>query len=645
MTTTAPALTVFTGTLVQDSPLSISGIDRASPSDRPFTIVDGEPVLSGKALKGAAVAMARRFFDPLPRSISEDANRTDALRESSWRFRVEHLVDGGAPTLRHRAGAGIRHKTGARAQGVQYDRETTEAGTRWTFQVLADGYVARDEATEAEGILGYVLAEHWASGRCWLGGDVARGMGWCHLENLRAYRLTASDWDRWETSKTLPDAMESVPTVEPTRSWSFRAFDVRIAFGEYQPDQPHDEKSWGLDTLSVGPHELYVGSQETGSGYWATPPWMDGAAPPVLATDRAIVTDGKNPVIPGSSLRGAMRHDYSRRARARGDVVIDPHTVEGNVPDTDCAGKLFGTVTQSSPVLIRDAVLAPDTSWTAARFHMHAEDEFSAGSYGSSKRDAVRLLSGEFVTEIVVEAAAPDAADHLAAQVREVLDRGHLVQFPVGGHKTRGAGWGHWSYRESTIDIVKQRDWAQPRRALRQPAAARQASLPEWSAWKTESQTVWLLRESGRIDIESLTLGAALGAADVNGLGKFMAWWCEPTIDFTVTQAPETLGTEPPDDNPLLVDEAAFFFEAGCLRVARTANGVRWARLREHPAEHEHGVRAEVRHVPAQLHGGGARFDVQRSPRKVLVVREWIADGVTVGFTLATDGKAAEHNA
>ena len=60
-------LTIFTATLVQDSALSVSGIDRESTSDQPFTMtmINGQPVpvLSGRGLKGAAVAMARQAVE------------------------------------------------------------------------------------------------------------------------------------------------------------------------------------------------------------------------------------------------------------------------------------------------------------------------------------------------------------------------------------------------------------------------------------------------------------------------------------------------------------------------------------------------------------------------------------------------------
>src|SRR5262245_37461285 len=152
-------LTLFKATLVQDSALSVSGIDRESSTDQPFALVDGVPTLVGRGLKGAAVAMAKRFFDPLPRAVSDEASRRTALRRSAWEF--EDATATGTPRVR--ASVGIRHKTGARAGRVLYDREVIAAGTTWqlAFRVDWSHVESDDEGREAEGILGYVLAQHW----------------------------------------------------------------------------------------------------------------------------------------------------------------------------------------------------------------------------------------------------------------------------------------------------------------------------------------------------------------------------------------------------------------------------------------------------------------------------------------------------
>lgn len=241
-------LTLFTATLVQDSALSVSGLDRETSADRPFALVNGRPTLVGRGLKGAAVAMAKRFFEPLPRAISDEINdniKSRALRRSAWEF--SDATTTAAPSLR--ASVGIRHKTGARASGVLYDREVIPAGTEWQLCFRVDwsqipACTREEEGREAEGILGYVLDRHWAKGRCWLGGDVARGLGWCTLKDLKAYRFDETAYEAWVTSNrtTLPTALDSVPTIEPTRTWFFRTLDVNVSFGEYKPE-PND---WGF---------------------------------------------------------------------------------------------------------------------------------------------------------------------------------------------------------------------------------------------------------------------------------------------------------------------------------------------------------------------------------------------------------------
>ena len=115
--------------------------------------------------------------------------------------------------------------------------------------------IRETEGCEAEGILGYVLAEHWAKERCWLGGGAARGLGWCHVDELKAYRFDEAAYEAWVKSgrTTLPAALSDVPTVLPTRSWCFRTLDVNVSFGEYKPEP--SEAAWGLDMFAVGPHD------------------------------------------------------------------------------------------------------------------------------------------------------------------------------------------------------------------------------------------------------------------------------------------------------------------------------------------------------------------------------------------------------
>jgi len=626
-------LTLFNATLVQDAALSVSGLDRETSADQPFALVDGVPTLVGRGLKGAAVAMAERFFNPLPDAVSDavKADEKRALRRSAWEF--SDATATGVPRIR--AGVGIRHNTGARARGVLYDREVIPAGTKWQLSFRVDRSFALDDAEfiEAEGILGYVLAEHWAKGRCWLGGGAARGLGWCRLDSLKVYRFDQAAYEVWVKSgrTTLPAVMAAVPTVSPTRSWCFRTLDVDVSFGEYKP-QP-DESAWGLDMFAVGPHDTERAVQSTGDGQWAKPAWATNVpTPDALSTDRALLMDGGRPLLPGASVRGPIRHAFSRLERAAGHDVKDPHLVQGDVGIDDLAGQAFGTVSKSSRILIRDA--RAEGEWAAAKLHMHAEDEFSAGSYGSAKRDAVRVLKGTFPVRIVVEGAKLSDVEPLVKLVDRQVALGALGHLPIGGHKTRGAGAGHWQAKPWVVDdVAKARDGTAPKEADEPTASARRS---ERSFIKRPAGAdAWVKTTNGLFG-EPLTLGAAAKIAKSSLGEKLVAWWCDPTIDLSLDTPPATFGREwPADGDHLQVDEIAFYAERAVWRAARTANGARFV-LIEETAQADDAKPTRVVHTPARLHGS-RRFSAASTGQGNVLLREWHLGDEVLGFTLTQE--------
>lgn len=628
-------LTLFTATLVQDSALSVSGIDRETSADQPFALVDGVPTLVGRSLKGAAVAMAKRFFDPLPRAVSDDI-RHGALRRSAWEF--SDATTKGVPRIR--AGVGIRHKTGARAGGVLYDREVIPADTKWQLSFRVDRSYALDDAefTEAEGILGYVLAEHWAKGRCWLGGGAARGLGWCHLDALKAYRFEEAAYEVWVKSgrTTLPAAMAAVPTVSPTRSWCFRTLDVNVSFGEYKPEP--NEAAWGLDMFAVGPHDTERAVQPAGDGQWAKPAWATNTqTPDVLSTDRALLMDGGRPLLPGASVRGPLRHAFSRLERAAGHDVKDPHLVQGDVGVDDLAGQAFGTVSKSSRILIRDA--RAEGEWAAAKLHMHAEDEFSAGSYGSAKRDAVRVLKGTFPVRVVVEGSTEDEVAKLAELVDRQVSLGTLGHLLVGGHKTRGAGAGHWQASPWVVDdVVKARDWTAPKEVAE--LSTNGARSPRTFVEHPYDAKAWVKTTNGTIT-EALSLGAAARLAKTALGEKLVAWWCDPTIDLNLHTPPATFGREwPAEDDKLQVDEIAFYAERAVWRAVHTSKGARFSFIAE-TTENKGTDSVHVIQRPARLHGLSKgqrpRFSSALIGENNVILREWHVGNNILGFTITQE--------
>jgi hypothetical protein len=623
-------LTLFTATLVQDSALSVSGLDRDTSADQPFALVDGVPTLVGRGLKGAAVAMVRRFFDPLPRVVSDDIQH-GALRRSAWEFADATAT--GAPVLR--AGVGIRHKTGARAGGVLYDREVIPASTTWQLGIRVDRSYAHDDAefTEAEGILGYVLAEHWAKGRCWLGGGAARGLGWCHVDGLKAYRFDEAAYEAWVQSgrTTLPNSLAAVPIVLPTRSWCFRTLDLNISFGEYMPEP--GEAAWGLDMFAVGPHDTERALQPTGDGEWAKPAWATNAqTPDALVTDRALLMDGGRPLLPGASVRGPLRHVYSRLKRAAGHDIEDPHLVQGKVGEHDLAGKAFGTVSRSSRILIRDA--RAEGGWAAAKLHMHAEDEFSAGSYGSAKRDAVRVLRGAFPARIVVEGPTREEVEPLVKLVDRQVALGALGHLPVGGQKTRGAGAGHWKATPWVNgDVTKARDWEPTRKHDEtHRSVPRERTLTDRPA----DSPAGVRTKTGTVP-EALTLGAGAKLAKAALGDELVAWWCDPTIDLDLTSPPATFGRAwPADDDKLQVDEVAFYAERAVWRAVRTSSGARFVLIEELEAKADDASYVCVVHTPARLHAF-PRFSSANTGDGNVLLREWHSEHGILGFTITME--------
>lgn len=540
-----------------------------------------------------------------------------------------------------RAGVGIRHKTGARASGVLYDREVIPAGTKWPLHLRVDwSYVlGNDEGRETEGILGYVLAKHWAECRCWLGGGAARGLGWCHLEDLKAWRLDEDNYERWVKSDRtrLPAPLTEVPVVEPTRSWCFRTLDVDIAFGAYVPEP--SEAAWGLDMLAIGPHDGERAVQPKGDGVWAKPPWASREdTPDALSTDRAILMEGPRPLLPGSSVRGPLRHAFSRAERAAEHTVADPHGAQGKVGVDDVAGQAFGTVDRSSRILIRDARAEKD--WAAAKLHMHAEDEFSAGSYGSGKRDGVRVLRGVFPVRIVIEGTTPEEVAPLVALIDRQVALGALGHLPIGGHKTRGAGWGRWQPKPWVEDDVqKTRNWT----PSQEPEPSRLAtSQPQRTFIERPADgDGWVRVSHGSLERGALTLDEAANEAKAAlGAHALVAWWCDPTIDPKLTELPATFGRGWPENGALHVDEVAFFAARAVWRAARTSSGARWVLIEEVASNDTGAMQVSVVHTPARLHGS-RRFASADIGQGNVLLREWhVGDGrleFTLGFKLTKE--------
>ncbi|EDN68995.1 protein of unknown function DUF324 [Beggiatoa sp. PS] len=454
-------ITLFTGELVQDSALSVGGNGESGGTVDDPLCRDGKgrATLRGTTLAGALIATARKLYQPLPAKISAKNSGENQSNEmpprSVWQVFTSHPEEK-IHLPENRQGVGILQATGAAADGVLFDVETLPRGTRWPFRLAVDMTQQNDKEQNYASIAAAALLE-WQRGRCWIGRAVARGLGWLHLENLQAYRLNTTHLDLWpDSSLSLPAAIdkvakevEAIPAnqfvetfqLSPAKtSWYYIEINGRLRVGER-------DNGYGIDGLSVGGHAANQGLVKRDDHYLrskgqSVDKQNDNFSPDASMVLTRTLTGELQPFIPGSALRGPLRHTLSRLLRAKGHDIQDPNKKHSQ--PTDVVAQLFGSLTKSAPLLVSDAYLV-NNDWQAVWLQHHAEDEFSAGVYESSKFDRVALIQGEFAWKLVIEVQGIAIAENHLQRLKLALQYGEKAFLPVGGGQWRGLGWPQWT--------------------------------------------------------------------------------------------------------------------------------------------------------------------------------------------------------
>lgn len=486
----APYRTLFLGELAQESALSLGGTaGEAFGVDEAFCR-DGmdRPTLRGEALAGALTATARTLFNPknLPESITGGFRGKDSGHppESLWRLFSSHPRS--VPASEPRSGVGLRQETAAPAAGVLFDVETLPPGTIWPFCLEVNTF--RDPGGNAEKIAAWSLLE-WTRGRLWIGRSPARGLGWMTLKNLQCYRLTGDEHhvELWPDSRfPIQDVLERIrQQVTPIDAQDFQAvleLDLCSLLPQEERTQyleitgtvecgPHED-GYGWDVLSLGGHETNKSLMPWNPAHLCVsegldPQWIKPGDEGKAEPDSCIVHTQRSgsppePFLPGSSIRGTMRHALSRVERERKTMVWDPNAnPRPKGQKKDPVEETFGGLDESSLFLVQDAYLA-DAHYRLAWLQHHAEDEFTQGAYESAKFDSVALLQGKFHWKIVAQIHAwqpvhagqsvliqkndiKKTVNQCQEQLRSILRlacHGHL---PLGGKQWSGMGWPKWT--------------------------------------------------------------------------------------------------------------------------------------------------------------------------------------------------------
>jgi CRISPR/Cas system CSM-associated protein Csm3 (group 7 of RAMP superfamily) len=495
MNTAAHGYVLFCGTLVQQSAMVVGGEPMSGAADHTFARDgQGRLTLNGKGLAGALLATARKVVATIPHWISGEIpqdQRDQSKRKfasSAWRTFTSHPCAASVVTPEMRIHVAIRADTGAKAEHKLFDQEVIARGVRWPFllEVAAKHCSKKAEYQTAVRIAQSALQE-WQAGRLWLGLGVAGGLGWLKLEDLHAYELDESHATLWPNSSLDGDLQTRIEFIERTfaaqkkdlaieipaaNAWCYQSYELALSVG------PADD-GYGHEGLHVGGFASPAAPYDILRDHLLQPEGMDDDAfqdtftpDHIFVTSKSLDGTTDEPFIPGSSLRGPLRHALARLLRSQGQRIFDPSSDEsfgsGNAADPfDVVADLFGEVrkvsatqatkartnTRSSRILISDAVCT-DANWRAAWLQHHAEDEFSQSTFGGAKYDRVVLLRGAFKARIVIEAKDDNELQKFVALIDKIRPQLQAGLVPIGGNTRGGLGWLQWTLKEPSGDAI-----------------------------------------------------------------------------------------------------------------------------------------------------------------------------------------------
>jgi hypothetical protein len=232
----------------------------------------------------------------------------------------------------------------------------------------------------------------------------------------------------------------------------------------------------------------------------------------------------------------------------------------------------------------------------------------------------------------------------LIEEIDRLVALGELGHLPLGGHKTRGAGWGSWQVASWVADdVAAARSWVLSEEATienRRASVLQPTKKGDAAPIKREGddvETTHVRVTGGPLDCLAPTLGETASRARAALGDRLTAWWCDPAIDLALATPPAVFGRRDwPDVAVIRVEEAAFYANNAVWRAARTAAGPRWVFIEEVGANEPDARRASVVHMPARLHGS-TRFAAAQTDRGPVRLKEWHVEGQLLGFTLVPE--------
>ena len=392
------------------SELHIGGVDEVLERDGEGTVIrfchNGlkEPTIPGRSIKGAVRAacdIARQTMEDAGHPATQDGGvfskaswvslwgddtdytgkslldrrlRSDdslPIRQSALTFHAVSFPeykdsDSGESPLPRRHGVGIDRTTGAASDGALYEHEFLPRGTKFDIRITAEG---RDDETmgrdQSEGIPGPassesvkkllefivdVLTQHKVS----LGGRTGSGQGSFTVgkPDLRTLAATTGK----ETGTSLTEALNSLIGAEATGSHT----DLELGGWTLEEPARITIDWWSPTGIFVAEDEKLTKRRKEEAQ--KKNPEANGVTEPLR--DPSVPWDEAQLLIPGTSIRGALRSRASRIARtvlaAEAENKLTPFTShdlhEQIAAEPNLVRYMFGSTEYRSAVTVHDCL-------------------------------------------------------------------------------------------------------------------------------------------------------------------------------------------------------------------------------------------------------------------------------------------------
>ncbi|WP_028302063.1 RAMP superfamily CRISPR-associated protein [Oceanospirillum beijerinckii] len=482
--------TLFFGTLQQCSDMSTGGTEIINQVDMPVSMDgQGRHILKGTSLAGALLYTLRKLGynppielcidDENPVPLAEKTGQKRPVYPSVWKVSNSHLAQGikqGKTQLRQYVK--IDPASGAAEEGALFDMEVISRGNEWDFLLEVDTHKmpVQPNQLDAEQLAAIALL-NWQEEGVHLGRRSVAGTGWFKLNNLKALQLDINAVDEWPNNRQTPlQTLEELsqqhnqhPGIElhnsegltkrlitqlnqrPVIQHPYRLeYEITLVAGPNK-DESDDSTQWGLDGFFIGGHgtEMPFSLNDTSlNGHnwkdkFSTP--QDYTLAPEDMPDNFFVYDEQGkPFIPGSSIRGVLHHQIRRN--------LTKHPEQEQL-----LNEIFGTTEVSSNLFVGDSHL--DKDWKGLILHNHAEDEFTAGVYASSKFVRCQVIEGTFTSRIILEVnmavdsnnpealkQRQDKLEQHQAILEQALRQASQQQIAIGAKQWVDSGWLKWTW-------------------------------------------------------------------------------------------------------------------------------------------------------------------------------------------------------